>query len=257
MSSRDRKTDAIILKSADVFDADRSYLLFTQEFGKVWARARGVRKTTSRLTGHLLAYVPTTLELVEAGTNYLIVQAQTGGGEAERYPRHTLLFLRHAEIVSEAVDKLFVEREPHAELYDGIVYTIDRLHAISDEAEPNESKARLVVAELLFKMLAVLGYHPELERCAVTGEVLEERWVGWSSVLGGVISEAAQNSARFPVRRLKYPRSIVLLRQFARSQFMAERVGVDSDVLNEAASLIFDYVQTQVGKPLKSIRFDA
>ena len=253
---RERKTAAIILHTADVFDADRSYLLYTREFGKLWARAKGVRRTSSRLTGHLLAYVPTDLELVQAGSGYLIVQAQVSGGQqVEKYPEHTLLFLQYVEIISEAVDKLFVEREPHPEMYDGILYTLERLHAHCSEQTPNEGKLRLIVAELLFKMLSVLGYQPELNQCAVTGEALTENWVGWSSVVGGVIGEEAPSRSQFPFMRLEHSRTVVVLRQLARPEFVAERLGVDDAIRAETAKVVFDYVQTQIGKPLKSVRF--
>lgn len=253
---RERKTAAIILHSVDVFDADRSYLLFTREFGKVWARARGVRKTTSRLTGHLLSYVPTDLELVEAGNGYLIVQAQVSGGQSvEQYPEHTLLFLQYTEVLSEAVDKLFIDREPHPEVYDGLIYSLERLHTRCQDPEPNQAKLQLIVAELLFKMLSVLGYHPELNQCAVTGDPLTENWLGWSSVIGGVICESAPTQSQFPFIRLDHSRTVVVLRQLARPEFIGERLSVDDDIKAETARVIFDYLQTQIGKPLKSLRF--
>ncbi len=253
---REKKTAAIILHDADVFDADRSYLLFTREFGKVWARARGVRRTTSRLTGHLLAYVPTMLELVEAGNSYLIVQAQVIGGQsAAQYPEHTLLFLQFAEILSEAVDKLFVEREAHPEVYDGLIYTLDCIHSRCAESNPDPIRLQLIVAELLFKMLTVLGYQPELSHCAVTGDALDQHWVGWSSVIGGVVCERAPQTSQFPFLRLDHPKTVVVLRQFARPEFISDRLSADEAVCKETAKVVFDYLQTQIGKPLKSVRF--
>ena len=72
---RTKKTEAVILGTRDIFDADRSYLLFTREFGKLWARAKGVRRPGSRLSGHLLTCLPTELELHENGGYYLITSA--------------------------------------------------------------------------------------------------------------------------------------------------------------------------------------
>ncbi|MDP2638880.1 MAG: recombination protein O N-terminal domain-containing protein [Candidatus Azambacteria bacterium] len=47
------QTKAIVLKREDIFEADRLYHLYTEEFGKVRALAGGVRKSKAKLTGHL------------------------------------------------------------------------------------------------------------------------------------------------------------------------------------------------------------
>ena len=47
------QTNAIILKREDIFEADRLYHLYTEEFGKVRAVAGSVRKINAKLTGHL------------------------------------------------------------------------------------------------------------------------------------------------------------------------------------------------------------
>lgn len=47
------QTNAIILKREDVFEADRIYHLYTEDFGKVRAIAGSVRKINAKLAGHL------------------------------------------------------------------------------------------------------------------------------------------------------------------------------------------------------------
>ena len=47
------QTKAIILKREDIFEADRLYHLYTEDFGQVRAIAGGVRKNGAKLTGHL------------------------------------------------------------------------------------------------------------------------------------------------------------------------------------------------------------
>ena len=47
------QTKAIVLKREDIFEADRLYHLYTEDFGKVKAIAGGVRKINAKLTGHL------------------------------------------------------------------------------------------------------------------------------------------------------------------------------------------------------------
>ena len=47
------QTNAVVLKREDIFEADRLYYLYTEDFGKVRAIAGGVRKINAKLTGHL------------------------------------------------------------------------------------------------------------------------------------------------------------------------------------------------------------
>ncbi len=47
------QTNAIVLKREDIFEADRLYHLYTEDFGKVRTIAGSVRKIKAKLTGHL------------------------------------------------------------------------------------------------------------------------------------------------------------------------------------------------------------
>jgi DNA repair protein RecO (recombination protein O) len=247
---RQTKVSAIILHSTDIFDADRSYLMFTREFGKLRARGKGVRRPKSRLAGNLLPFVPSALELVASdGSDWELVvqaQAQLGGG----YPEEPLEFLQHAELLAEALDKLLPDREPHPEFFDGLEYTLDRLRARCTY-NPDRDLLLLVVAELLFKYLIMLGYQPELERCVVTGDELAPQGLGWSSQVGGVISEEGMQRMAVPSTPV-LAKTIIALRQLARSEFVAERLTMDEKTQQETSRVVFDYLQTQIGKPLKS-----
>jgi DNA repair protein RecO (recombination protein O) len=247
------KTEAVILDATDVFDADRSLLLFTRELGKLRARARGVRKPTSRLTGHLLPYVPTSLELVEGNSGLLITQAQiqVGGADAT-YPGDPLAFLRQSEIIAESLNRLYVEREPHPSVYGGLVYTLDRLLDVL-ASSGHTQVAELVAVEFLFKALGELGYRPELERCVVTSERLETDFLGWSDALGGVVSKVGWDQGGREGYRLRGAKTLVALRQFQKPEFYAERLAMPAEVAEEAKRVVYGYLQYTIGRPLKSL----
>lgn len=239
---REQKTAAVILRTTDVFDADRSFLLFTRNFGKIRARAKGVRKPTSRLTGHLLAYLPTELELVETGGWYLITKAHIQ--EVGSYPADSLSFLQYSELVAEAVDVLMVEGESHPELYDGLVYTLERLH-VSDHPQ-------LVVAEFIIKCLVDLGYRPELERSVADGSELDPEQLVWDSEIGGVLNRDQLGGLAPFQLPISNPKVVVALRQLVRPQFLAERISMEDQVRSEVVAITLNYLQTRMGKPLRS-----
>ena len=47
------QTEGVVLKKEDTGEADRRFLIFTRDYGKIEATARGVRKIKARLAGHL------------------------------------------------------------------------------------------------------------------------------------------------------------------------------------------------------------
>ena len=67
--------DSIILKTYDVGDADRFCILLTHERGRLAARARGVRKLTSRMGGSLLPLKRVSVDLHEGKSGFLITAA--------------------------------------------------------------------------------------------------------------------------------------------------------------------------------------
>lgn len=87
--------DAVVLRTIDVGEADRFCILFTRERGKIAARARAVRKTSSRMGGSLLPMQRLLVDISEHGSGLLI----TGVSQAEYQPvdRTTYsAFLTHA-----------------------------------------------------------------------------------------------------------------------------------------------------------------
>lgn len=59
------KTEAIILKSADLGETDRLLTIYSKEFGKIQVAARGIKKLESKLRYHLEPLSYSLLILVE------------------------------------------------------------------------------------------------------------------------------------------------------------------------------------------------
>lgn len=73
--SHSRTHETIILQTYDIGEADRFCILLTKERGRLAARARGVRKLTSRMGGSLLQLSRTRIELHEGKGGLLITGA--------------------------------------------------------------------------------------------------------------------------------------------------------------------------------------
>ena len=62
---RDIITDALVLDKEETGDFDARLMLFTEKMGRVAARARSIRKITSKLAGHLEPFSFGKIRLVE------------------------------------------------------------------------------------------------------------------------------------------------------------------------------------------------
>lgn len=240
--SRELRTKAVILDTTDVYDADRSYLMWTREFGKLRARARGVRRPTSRLTGHLLRFMPTELSLVESHGWYTITKASGTGGS---YPDDSLTFLGAVELLAEGLDMLTVEREANPTIYDALEFVAVRLREASNPI--------LLVSEFLLKCLVRLGYSPQLHNSVMTQAALQPDQLVWSSELGGVLNRSELDHHDGLV--INDPKTIVLLRQLVEPDFITERLKVDLPIAQEAERIILRFVQFHAGKDMKSARY--
>ena len=56
---RTYRTEAIVLRRSDFAEADRLLTLFSREYGKIRAIAKGARKPQSRKTGHVELFMRT------------------------------------------------------------------------------------------------------------------------------------------------------------------------------------------------------
>jgi DNA repair protein RecO (recombination protein O) len=70
------KTEAIVLDRKDFGEADRLLTLYTPGMGKVRAIAKGSRRTTSRLSGHIELFTHTYLFLAQGRNLDIVTQSQ-------------------------------------------------------------------------------------------------------------------------------------------------------------------------------------
>jgi DNA repair protein RecO (recombination protein O) len=118
-------TDALILKRMDYGEADRILTLFTPGRGKIRAIAKGARRTTSRIAGHVELFTRSQLQLA-AGRDLEIVSQ---GESRERFPylRTELWHATTAYYLAELVDKFTEEHSDYADLYILLIESLRRL----------------------------------------------------------------------------------------------------------------------------------
>jgi DNA repair protein RecO (recombination protein O) len=189
------ETEAIVLRSIRLREADRVVHLYTSERGRVGAVAKGVRRTRSRFGGRLEPFFRLKLVLYEGrGELHTVTQAET----IESYPR---LRERGPSIASaagacESVLRLFSDGEANPAAYNLLCRELRLL----DEEPAAASAANLIAFRL--KLLLAAGFLPELEACAHCGA---EAGAGWfSAAAGGVVCGDCSSAGGFELGRLAH-----------------------------------------------------
>ena len=156
------RDDGIVLRTQKLGEADRIVTVLARKTGRIRAVAKGVRRTKSRFGARLEPFTHVDLLLYTGRTLDVITQAETirgyGDSLAGDYPRYTTgtAMLETAERFTP------VEKEPALRQFLLLVGGLRTL--VGEEHEP-----RLVLDAYLLRSLAVAGYAPALEECAICG----------------------------------------------------------------------------------------
>ena len=138
--ARTYRTEAVVLRSFRLGEADRVLHVYTADRGRVGAVAKGVRRTKSRFGGRLepLSHVEL---MLHQGSGEL--QTVTGADlrsshhEAREDPYRLAVGL----IGAEAMLKLFTEQEANERAFTALTRFLDRLDAIPSRAADRSTLA--------------------------------------------------------------------------------------------------------------------
>jgi DNA repair protein RecO (recombination protein O) len=149
------RTEAIVLRRSDFGEADRLLVLYTPDFGKLRVLAKGVRKLTSRKSGHLELLTRSRLLMAKGRNLDIVSQAETI--DAFRPLREDLHRTSYACYVAELLDRFTEEGVESRPLYDLLLAALGWLGESEDLA--------LTARFYELRLLALAGYQPQLFYC--------------------------------------------------------------------------------------------
>jgi DNA repair protein RecO (recombination protein O) len=156
------RDDGIVLRTQKLGEADRIVTVLTRRNGRVRAVGKGVRRTKSRFGARLEPFTHVDLLLYTGRSLDVITQAETVRAYGEPlvtdYPRYTsgTAMLETAERFTP------MEKEPIIRQF---LLLVGGLRALGERVHD----PRLVLDAYLLRTLAVAGYAPALDECAVCG----------------------------------------------------------------------------------------
>jgi DNA repair protein RecO (recombination protein O) len=228
---RSFRVEAVVLRHVDYGEADRMLTLYTRQFGKTRALAKGARKIASRKAGHLEPFTYVKLQLAQARDMPLITQADT----IDMYQplREDLVLTSQAAYVLELLDRFtYADETENSALFRLLTDTLSRLSSKTDPW--------LVLRYYEIRLLDHLGFRPQLFECTNCGREIKPEDQFFSFSAGGAIcprcGQGLRNLENISVEALRY------LRHFQRSTYAeATRARPDLDVQKETEMLMQGY----------------
>ena len=154
--------DGIVLRTQDLGEADHIVTILTRRTGRVRAVGKGVRRTMSRFGARLEPFSHVDLQFHTGRSLDYVTQAELirayGAPLAADYPRYTT----GAAMLETAERFTPEEKEPAQRQF---LLLVGGLRALGEGVHT----PRLVLDAFLLRSLAVAGYAPALEACAVCG----------------------------------------------------------------------------------------
>ena len=238
------RTEAIILKRSDFGEADRLLTLFSREFGKIRAIAKGARKPQSRKTGHVELFMRSNCFFAKGRDINILTQAEMVAPYVEL--REDLVRTTYAAYAVELLDRFTVDEEPHFEIY----------HLLSEALGwfATHEDVRLVARFFELHLLTMVGFRPQFFYCVASGESIEEEDQHFSAELGGLLSPGNENADRRarPITAV----SVKVLRYLqTRSWDTVNVLNLKRPLHRELESLMHYYITYILERDLKSVDF--
>jgi DNA repair protein RecO (recombination protein O) len=236
------KTEGIVLRHSDVGEADRLITLFTPYRGKVRASARGARKPTSHLAGHLEQFTHTSI-LVAAGRNLdIITQAQTVRSYIEI--RENLRLVLYASYIVELVERSTEWEHESRALFNLLQRALT--HLITAQ------RLEAILRAFELEALDVLGYRPQLDKCvACERPIAPGANNAFSSTAGGLLCPLC--SGRETDVHDITPAALATLRRLQAGGLEASgSVSMSAETRLQTESILSNYITSRLEHDLNS-----
>ncbi len=238
------KTEAIILRQRRLGEADRILVVYTPAYGKMDVKARGVRKTTSRMSGHLQPLTRCMLQLAQGHVSDVVAGCETL--ESFQPLREDLDRLSHALYAAELIDRFVPERAHSFPTYRLLLETLRRL------ADTDDLGQTLRFFEM--RLVDQCGFRPELESCSGCGTPIEPGDNFFAPLSGGIVCRAC--AAGMSGARPLSLNALKLLRLVQRGSYNDfVRVRIDTSLADELERHLRSYIVTLLERDVNTASF--
>lgn len=231
------RSEAIVLRTYKLGEADLICVLLTKGHGKVRAVAHGVRRAASKL-GARMEVLDHVDVLLATGRTELLSVRQVESQGAFDHLRDDYGRLAAALVIVETADAATIEHHDDEVYFEMVRRALSSLGAASNAA--------VVATAFLFKTLAHDGASPILDRCASCGH--DVPLVAFDLAEGGLLCASCRRGR--PVS----PEAVALMRRILLGGLASVLREEHPAGAMEVASIAIEAVESNLGRRLRAAR---
>ena len=179
------KAIAIVLRTVDFSESSSVMTLFTREFGKIRALAKGARRPKGPFESALDLLAICRVVFLRKSSDALDLLTEAKLERRFRPAGGELSNLYAAYYVAELLSELTDDDDPHVELFDAAEQALAALASSRDVAA--------IVLRFELTALRVLGHLPSLDTCVECGAAVEsDGRVPFGQLAGGVLCKSCR-----------------------------------------------------------------
>jgi len=225
-------------------EADRLITVYTPYIGKLKTVARGVRKSTSKISGHLEPLTYLTIMVAKGRTLDIISQVET----LDSFPalRKDLKLISQAIYMADLIDNFASENESNPDMFQIFLEMLGYLQI---------GEGEILLRFFEMKLLENQGYLPELYNCVSCKNPLAPETNLFNHSYGGIMCRSCFKdgaSEKHPIS----VNSIKVLRHIHNNSYQNTRgIKLSKQLSDELSKLLSFYIRHVLERKLKSTEF--
>ncbi|MFZ0544837.1 MAG: DNA repair protein RecO [Candidatus Promineifilaceae bacterium] len=238
------RTEAIVLRRSDFGEADRMLTLFSREYGKVQAIAKGARKPQTRKSGHVELFMRTNFLIAKGKNIDIVTQAELV--EAYAALREDLVRTTYASYLVELLDRFTAEEDRDLRKY----------NLLADALGWFNTTDNLLLAARYYelRLLSLAGFQPQFFNCVSCAEPIQEQDQYFSAELGGLLCPNCHQADRRA--RAITPSAVKVLRYLQSHNWeTVKALQLRRDLHTELENVLHYYLTYLLERELKSVDF--
>ncbi len=255
--SRTYTTTGIILKRRDYQENDRLFCLYTKDFGKIDVVARGTKKISSKLKGYLEPFYLVKLMIAKGKVIDKLANCNTIRTYANLHTEQTLLGFALINYLAEGTDALISGHVAQSDKFNLLVETLDLLEReIANDLSEKKERLLFMVNIYFLKLLGLLGYQPEIQRCVLCHKGILLTKNIFDFVKGGLVCEECKKICLIE-DYLRVSDGVIKLLQLVKEKSLEYFVNLPVELSEhkEFSKVTEKLVTVNIEKPLKSLDF--
>jgi DNA repair protein RecO (recombination protein O) len=238
---RNYQTEAVVIKKTKLGEADTILTFFTPHLGKIQGFAKSLRKTKSKMAGHLELLTHSQVTFAR-GRN---IDTVTGSQAVNSFlPLKNDLWLTSCGLyIAELVSQFTAENQENLPVFQLLLETLERLCI--------ENNKDLVLRYFEMRFLEAAGYRPQLQECVVCHQPLEPAANSFSPGAGGMVCPECTPGQPFAYNLSLNAQKVLRLLQSG-DYATTVRLKIAPELAREMENVMSGYLKFLLEKEVKS-----